>query len=259
MHINTNPSEVCSVKLWELGRFPWSFRCHSVWNRKLVAVRVVALDTSHPMATNMWDCGLRWGRGGRSGLRALHLTLRATRRRALVLVAVGASLARLDCLTAEPSSLGTPSSGFGRFVERRSPSLSGVEGKFARPCLWFNVGLPASSLRASLSSRIVNHHSRFSLSLSLSLSLTLSLSVCLSVSLSLSLPLSVLFPPHYTSLCTQTTVETWNRVGRHGVITTGSSFSRRFQDVCVGVHVLVACSVAETRHLFSFRCFSVLP
>ena len=40
---------------------------------------------------------------------------------------------RLVCLTAEPSSLGTPSGGFGRFGERRSPS--GVEGKFARPCL----------------------------------------------------------------------------------------------------------------------------
>ena len=66
MHINTNPSDVCSVKLQELGRFPCSFRCRSVWNRKLVAVRVVAL------ATNVWDCGLRWGREGMSGLRALH-------------------------------------------------------------------------------------------------------------------------------------------------------------------------------------------
>ena len=84
---------------------------------------------------------------------------------------------RLDCLTAEPCSLGTPFTGFGRVGERRSPSLSAVEGKFARPCLLFNGRLPASSLRASLSSRIVNHHSRcISLSLSLSLSLPPSLS-----------------------------------------------------------------------------------
>ena len=231
MHINRNPGEVCCVKLWELGRFPCSFRCRSVWNRKLLAVRVVALDTSRPTATNMWDCGLRWGREGRSGLRALHLMSRATRRRgALILVAVGASQGWTASLLSLPALEHHASSGFGRFGERRSPS--GVEGKFARPCLWFNVGLPASSLRASLSSRIANHHSRFSLSLSIYLSLSISLSLSLSLSpqsvslssVSLSpqsLSLSLfLFPPHYTSLCTQTTVETWNRVGSHCVITT---------------------------------------
>ena len=38
-----------------LDGFPCSFRCRSVWIRKLVAVRVVAFDTSGPMATNCGD------------------------------------------------------------------------------------------------------------------------------------------------------------------------------------------------------------
>ena len=55
-HMYTNPGEVCIVKLSELGRFPCSFRCRSVWIRKLVAVRVVVWDTSGPMTTN-FNCG----------------------------------------------------------------------------------------------------------------------------------------------------------------------------------------------------------
>ena len=56
MHINTHSSEVCSSKLWELGRFSLSvFCCRSVWICKLVAVRAAVLDTSGPMATDCAD------------------------------------------------------------------------------------------------------------------------------------------------------------------------------------------------------------
>ena len=56
--INTNSSEVSVAWSCEsLDSFPCSFRCRSVWIRKLVAVRVVVLDTSGPMATN---CGDVW-------------------------------------------------------------------------------------------------------------------------------------------------------------------------------------------------------
>ena len=52
---------------------------------------------------------------------------------------------RLDCLTAEPSSLGTPCSGFGRFGERRWPS--GVEGtsRIANP--HFRFSYPTTTTR----------------------------------------------------------------------------------------------------------------
>ena len=40
---------------------------------KLVSVRAVALDSSRPMATNLWERGLCWDRERRSGLRALQL------------------------------------------------------------------------------------------------------------------------------------------------------------------------------------------
>ena len=107
MHINTNPSEVCSVKLWEFGRFPCSFRCRSVWIRKLVAVRVVALDTSGPIATN---CGyvlvLRPGRKDRPDCPPPHAVCCATTASSRACLVWG--FPRLVFLTAELSSLGTP-------------------------------------------------------------------------------------------------------------------------------------------------------
>ena len=174
MHINTNPSEVCSVKLWELGRFPCSFCFLTVWNHKLVAVRVVALDTSRPMATDMWDCGLRWGREGRSGLRAVQLMSRATRRRrALVLVAVGASQGWSALLLSLPA-LGHHLVGLGVLVNVDRQA----ESKVSSHAHVFDSMWAFQPVRFELVSswRIVNHHSRFSLSLSLSLSLPPSLS-----------------------------------------------------------------------------------
>ena len=107
MHINTNPSEVCSVKLWELGRFPCSFRCRSVWIRKLVAVRVVALDTSGPIATNCGDVlVLRPRRKERPEGPPPYVVCCATT--ASSRACRGWGFPRLVCLTAEPSSLGTP-------------------------------------------------------------------------------------------------------------------------------------------------------
>ena len=237
MHINANGSEVCSVKLWELGRLRCSFRCRSVWIRKPVVVRVVGLDTSRPMATNMWGVlVLRRGRKERPQGPPPHVACCTTT--ASSCTCRGWGFPRLDCLTAELSRLGTPCSGSGRFGERRSPS--GVEGKFARPCLWFNVGLPASSRRVSLSwlSTIT--------SASLSLSLSLSLSPSPSTSLPLSASLDIVM---HTDNCgnLKPCWKTWCDHDRQLL----------FQDV-VGVHVLVACSVADTHHLFTFRCFSVL-
>ena len=107
MHINTNPSEVCSEKLWELGRFPCSFRCRSVWILKLVAVLVVALDTSSPIATNCGDVlVLRPRRKERPLGPPPHVVCCATT--ASSRACRGWGFPRLVCLTAEPSSLGTP-------------------------------------------------------------------------------------------------------------------------------------------------------
>ena len=106
MHINTNPCEVCSVKLRGLGRFPCSFRCRSVWIRKLVAVRVVALDTSGPMVPNCGDVlVLRPGRKerpkGPPPQVACYTTTASSR------TCRGRGFPRLVCLTAQPFSLGT--------------------------------------------------------------------------------------------------------------------------------------------------------
>ena len=194
------------------------------------AVQMVWLDTSRQMATNMCECSLCWGREGRSDLRALHLMSRATRRRrALVLVAVGASQGWTASLLSLPA-LEHHLVGLGVLVNV-DRHASGVEGTFAHSYLWFNAGLPASSLRACLSW----------LSTITPASLSLSPSFHLTTHRSAQRKLRIL----------ETVLENtvWSRHVDRQLL---------FQDV-VGVHVLVACSFAETSHLFSFRGFSVLP
>ena len=193
MHINKNLSGVFSVKLWELEHFPCSVRCRSAWIRELVDVRVVVLDSSRPMATK---CGMWLVLGqGRSGLYLMSwCTTTASSR-----LFRGSGFPSMNCLTAEPSSLWTPTSGpSGHFVDAdRQDFINEGIRKSARPYLLIRCG-PSSQLCLELVSQapwivIVNFHSSFfSLSLSLSLSLYLSLSLSLSLSLAHSLsPLSV--------------------------------------------------------------------
>ena len=89
-----NPAKFVACSCETLDGFPCSFCCHCVWIRKLVAVRVVALDTSGPMATSCGDVlaagvrkeGAAWGPS--NSCRALLCA--SQRQRALPLVAVGA-------------------------------------------------------------------------------------------------------------------------------------------------------------------------
>ena len=98
------PSKVCSVKLWELGRF--LFVSLSLCLDPAQA-RVVALDTSGPMTTNCGDGSVLRPRRLERPKRIIHLMSRSTRRRR-ARTCCGWGFPRLDCLTAEPSSLGTP-------------------------------------------------------------------------------------------------------------------------------------------------------
>ena len=92
--------------------FPWTFRCRSVWIHKLVAVRVAMLDTSGPTATSCGDVvsaeagkeGAAWWSSTWCGVLHDDGELSFLSRLGLPKV--------VDCLPAEPSSLGTPSRGF---------------------------------------------------------------------------------------------------------------------------------------------------
>ena len=183
----------------------------------LVAVRVVALDSSRPMATNMWERGLCWGQEGRSGLRTLHpMSLATQRRRALELVAARASQGWTVSLLSLPA-LGHHLVGLGVLVnfDRQAESKASSHGdvfdsmwafqplRFELVCLDCKASLPF-------------------LSLSLSLSLP---SPLLSLSLPLSASLHIVMRKDNCGN-RENRGNCGNSVGRHGVIMTGSSFSR---------------------------------
>ena len=187
---------------------------------------------------------------GRSRLRTLHLMSLATRRRrAIVLVPVGASQGWNTSLLSL-SALEIHLVGLGVLLNVDCQAESKVSSHVdVFDSMWPIVGLAASSLRGI---RIVSCDCQPSLLLlSLSLSLSLSLFIPLSLSLSLSLPLSAsLQIVMHTDNCGNLKPG-WKTRSDHDMMLL-------FQNV-VGVHVLVAFSVAETRRLFSFRCLTDLP